>query len=470
MIEERYRIATKLNQKNKYLNIKLEQSYSMLDVLSLSLNQTDQTVLANAGYGVVVGRVSISQVGIPNAKVSVFIPIDPNETPDNAAVYPYSTVRSQDASGKRYNLLTKIRRWNPFSTFPPNASGIGASPKVPVGTMPDKVEVLANGVWREVFPKYYKYTTTTNQSGDYMLFCPAGAQTMFVDCDISDIGRFSTTYAVMSHVQGLPPESFNNNGTLLEPSNDLSTLPNIQSQTAAVYVRPFWGDSTSGQQIGITRQDFKLNAKLLPSFTIFGSSMTTSKDSWWGDIVILRLLIGLQKFCFSFPCAITVCFKLKIIPNLHVQLDPTQSDFGVSINFTYFDASNTFYLFPNNWTLSTIFPFIITDGSCNTYSCNDCSDFVCFSLKVDQQDYYIPCIIPYINIQSIVYNRCTVNGGVFDLPPFVIKWLGCLNCCYDVSNGVLNNNQDNLITNCGLQDKLTTKLNIECFYHFLIYQ
>ena len=37
---------------------------------------------------------------------------------------------------------------------------------------------------KQVFEKYYKYTTKTNDSGDFMLFgVPTGNQTVFVDID-----------------------------------------------------------------------------------------------------------------------------------------------------------------------------------------------------------------------------------------------------------------------------------------------
>ena len=40
--------------------------------------------------------------------------------------------------------------------------------------------------------KYYKYTTRTNEAGDYMIFgVPVGSQTIHVDIDLSDIGILS---------------------------------------------------------------------------------------------------------------------------------------------------------------------------------------------------------------------------------------------------------------------------------------
>ena len=41
----------------------------------------------------------------------------------------------------------------------------------------------------EMFDKYYRYTTVTNESGDYMIFgVPVGEQVLHVELDLSDIG------------------------------------------------------------------------------------------------------------------------------------------------------------------------------------------------------------------------------------------------------------------------------------------
>ena len=41
---------------------------------------------------------------------------------------------------------------------------------VSVGTFPSKRKVLNHQTTLDVYDKYYKFTTTTNQSGDYMIF------------------------------------------------------------------------------------------------------------------------------------------------------------------------------------------------------------------------------------------------------------------------------------------------------------
>ena len=57
-----------------------------------------------------VGRVFINNgFGIPNARVSIFIPIDDIDKNDPIinGLYPYELVTDKDIDGKRYNLLPK---------------------------------------------------------------------------------------------------------------------------------------------------------------------------------------------------------------------------------------------------------------------------------------------------------------------------------------------------------------------------
>ena len=61
-----------------------------------------------------------------------------------------------------------------------------------VGTFPNKRLVLDDNNVFEVYDKYYKYTTRSNEAGDYMIFgVPVGEQTIHVDIDLSDIGILS---------------------------------------------------------------------------------------------------------------------------------------------------------------------------------------------------------------------------------------------------------------------------------------
>jgi len=119
----------------------------------------------------VVGRVIANEgFGVPNAKVSVFVPISDEDEKNDLIkdLYPFKTVSSKNKN-VRYNLLLSK------ATCELNSA---------VGTFPTKEEVLNNDIMIEVFDKYYKYTTKTNGSGDYMIFgVPTGQQTVHMDVD-----------------------------------------------------------------------------------------------------------------------------------------------------------------------------------------------------------------------------------------------------------------------------------------------
>ena len=71
-----YRIRTELGI-NKTINVELDQDFEFLEILSLKIQQSEIYTRNCANYGVVVGRVTANNgLGLPNARVSIFIPID----------------------------------------------------------------------------------------------------------------------------------------------------------------------------------------------------------------------------------------------------------------------------------------------------------------------------------------------------------------------------------------------------------
>jgi hypothetical protein len=279
------RINTDIGVENQYINFKLEQEFDNINILSLKLTQSDVYSTFNADYGCVVGRVIANGgVGIPNAKISIFIPLtDEDELNDDIrAVYPYKDPEDTNIDGYKYNLLPRVSQVSPFLDVSVNEQNIGYKPNTPLGTFPTKEEILTNDTLLYVYKKYYKYTTITNKSGDYMIFgVPVGTHVLHMSVDITDIGKYSMTPATMVKLLGYSENLFDNNGTKIRKTNDLDDLPNIQIQNISVDVRPFWGD-TDNFEIGITRQDFKIKAKLRPVVTVFGSIVTMGQDGLWG--------------------------------------------------------------------------------------------------------------------------------------------------------------------------------------------
>jgi hypothetical protein len=70
-----YRIRTTPGQ-DQNIVIKVDQDFEQLEILSLKIRQEDVYERMCSDYGVIAGRVIANNgFGIPNAKVSIFIPV-----------------------------------------------------------------------------------------------------------------------------------------------------------------------------------------------------------------------------------------------------------------------------------------------------------------------------------------------------------------------------------------------------------
>jgi hypothetical protein len=259
--------------------VQLEQDVDTIEFLSMSISTKDVYQDFNADYGVLVGRVIANGgIGIPNAKISIFIPLTEEDANDSeiSSLYPYTTPRDKNIDGKRYNLLPRVGRRSADGTI---------SPKQPFGSFPIKEETIINEPHLNIYKKYYKYTALTNSAGDYMIFgVPIGTQIVHLSVDITDIGKYSMTPAAMVTNLGYSPNLFTDNNTKIKPSNDLNDLPHIETQEISVDIVPFWGDITNFT-IGITRQDFRIRSVLVNTFVIFGSVFTDSNETVGGKDV-----------------------------------------------------------------------------------------------------------------------------------------------------------------------------------------
>ena len=262
-----YRIRTTPGS-DKSIKIELEQDFEFLEILSLKINQGDIYSRMCADYGVIIGRVLVNNgYGLPNARVSVFIPIEDAdlENPIISELYPYKSISDVNEDGYRYNLLPKE----------PSYVGHAAT-----GTFPTKNEVLTDESYVEVYDKYYKFSVRTNDSGDYMIFgVPTGTQTLLMDVDLSDIGCFSLSPQDLI-TAGLGVES-QVNGSSFKTSTNLNELPQIVSLNKIIEVAPLWGEPEICL-LGITRADFDLTASanitIKPTSVFMGSLVSTTDD------------------------------------------------------------------------------------------------------------------------------------------------------------------------------------------------
>jgi hypothetical protein len=265
---QKHRISTNIGKDQK-VTVELKQDYDLLEILSLKFSQVDVYRSLCSDYGVVVGRISANNgFGIPNARVSIFIPLAEEDVDDPviSALYPYTATDDTNDGGYRYNLLPSRRQHGGHE---------------PTGTFPDQLDILTREEVLEVYEKYYKYTVKTNESGDFMIWgVPVGQQTLHVDVDLSDIGCFSLRPDDFI-AQGAGPDQFMTTYKF-KSSPDISSLPQIITFEQTIEVVPFWGN-VELCEIGLTRTDFDLTDRgieIQPKAYIIGGTFSdTGKNS-----------------------------------------------------------------------------------------------------------------------------------------------------------------------------------------------
>jgi hypothetical protein len=266
-MQNSYRIRTEIGQ-DKVVNFQLDQNIEFLEILSFKIRQSDVYTLDCANYGVVAGRVTANNgFGIPNARVSIFIPLSEEDENNEliTSIYPYKSINDKNEDGYRYNLLP----------YEPSYPG-----HVATGTFPTLNDVMFDGQAIEVYEKYYKYTVKTNSSGDYMIFgIPVGSYTILMDLDLSDMGEFSLTPQDLIRMGMATEGQFDNNQ--YQQSTDLSSLPQIVSISKGLNISPLWGNIETCDS-SINRVDFDLrddvNIDIQPTAIFMGSIFSTASS------------------------------------------------------------------------------------------------------------------------------------------------------------------------------------------------
>lgn len=267
-----YRIHTTGEEEYVDVNLNINQDIDVFEMLTLKINTENFYKLHTSNYGCVAGRVLANNaIGVPNVRLSIFIAADEETSADSVLsyLYPYNRETDSDDKGIRYNLLTEEQISDCHRA---------------VGTFPTKTLVLDDDNVFEIFDKYYKFTTTTNAAGDYMIFgVPTGSQTLHMDVDLSDIGDMLSQNPRDFIYKGYDISQFES-PVQFKTDTALETLPQIISQNDNVYVYPFWGDpSEMGEAdatgVRITRKDITLNYKFEPTCVFMGSLLTDEKSN-----------------------------------------------------------------------------------------------------------------------------------------------------------------------------------------------
>ena len=263
-----YRIRTAPGT-DKNIRVNINQDFDFLEILSLKLRQEDVYTRFCADYGVVTGRVIVNGgYGVPNANVSIFVPLDAIDENDPviSTLYPYTSVDIKNEDGYRYNLLPYRQEYGGHT---------------PTGTFPDREDVLTRTEVLEVYEKYYKFTVKTNESGDFMIIgAPLGIQTLVLDLDLSNIGCFSLRPADLIRSGLATAEQFD--GDQFKSSSDLDSLPQLVNIKQDIEVTSFWGENEICN-IGITRADFDLREfgiDIKPHAVFMGSIFSTADEDF----------------------------------------------------------------------------------------------------------------------------------------------------------------------------------------------
>lgn len=270
-----YRIRTNVDQ-DSVVNFSVDNTVDTLDILSLKIDQKNAYKLMGSNTGIVVGRVLANGgFGVPNVKVSVFIEYDKTDDMSQKILYHFNSTRDLDDNGIRYNLLP---------------DQLDDECHQNIGTFPSKRVLLDNNNWIEVFDKYYKFTTRTNDSGDYMIYgVPTGNQTIHMDVDLSDIGILSQRPRDLVY-KGYNANMFENMNKFKTDTN-LDSLAQVITQDQAIYVYPFWGDTTDSElNASITRCDLNINYKFEPTCIFMGSIVSDT-----GENAMTQKCIGAKK-------------------------------------------------------------------------------------------------------------------------------------------------------------------------------
>jgi hypothetical protein len=349
-----YRLRTEPGV-DKDIQVLIDQDFDFLEILSLKITQSEIYARMCSDYGVVVGRVIANNgYGVPNARVSIFIPLSAEDenNPIISTLYPYKTLTDKNVDGYRYNLL-------PYTASYSNHN--------PTGTFPDREDVLINKSLIEVYDKYYKFTVRTNESGDFMIFgVPVGSQTLVMDLDLSDMGPFSLSPQDLIRM-GIANET-QVNGTKFNSSTNLDSLPQLVNVAKEIEVLPFWGQPEVCQ-LAITRTDFDLvkeiNLDIEPTAIFMGSLISTTDKELQKKNCKPRNKAGELCRLVTGPGEI-VAIRQTIFNDTTVNQNPILEQYGLESGGKVIDENGTWLI-----DLPMNMDYIITDEFGNQVISND---------------------------------------------------------------------------------------------------
>lgn len=205
-----------------FIDIGLHRTYGTLDTLSLYNNTVNSFPVQESKTGTVFGKLTAIQKLIDNDGNNISIPLKNVPVCIFNQTEEFPTPASTDANGNRITL--NLRESSPASSYF-NIQSYTA----------DTTSYLRSGSEFTAVPAYYKYVTTTNEEGEFVLHnVPIGTQTLFFEVDLFKQGLTQDEIAL--NFFPFPADDTPN----------LSRLPNLFFRQIPIDVVPTWGTVQTG--------------------------------------------------------------------------------------------------------------------------------------------------------------------------------------------------------------------------------
>ncbi len=205
-----------------FIDLALFRSYGTLDTLSLYNNMVNGFPVQESSTGTVFGKLVALQKLLDNDGNNISIPLRNVPIGIFNATEEFPSPASTDDNGNRITLNLK-ESTNAASYF--NIQSYTA----------DTTSYLRSGSEFTAVPEYYKYVTTTNEEGEFVLHnVPIGTQTLFFEVDLFKQGLTQDEIAL--NFFPFPADDTPN----------ISRLPSLFFRQIPIDVIPTWGTVQTG--------------------------------------------------------------------------------------------------------------------------------------------------------------------------------------------------------------------------------
>ena len=237
-----------------YTNISLERTIDNLNTLSVHNTVINNTITKSSPTGVLFGKITALQkikdefgnnINLPLANTTIGIFNTSNKFP---------AISSVDSNGNRIPLNLQE---NCNSNLYFNAESYSAD-----------TQYLLNDYSDSSIPEQYRYTTITNENGEFILYdLPIGQQTLMFEIDLLKQGL--TKDEVALNFFPYPTDD----------SPNISTVPHYYFRQISVNIAPSWGTFQTGYtqiNISVPLDLRKWTTYILPPVSVFGQLLEQS--------------------------------------------------------------------------------------------------------------------------------------------------------------------------------------------------